>query len=440
MPVLLYARVSTYQQAERELSIPAQVRLMKRYASEHNLLIAGTSQDIASGRSLKDRPGLLSLIHQAQRDRNIDGILVHRIDRLSRNVFNYLILKGKLRNAGVRIYSVIETLEANPMGEFLEHIMAAQAEFYSANLSLEVKKGIEERLLRGKWSFTPPLGYLNQAGQVVVDPARGQFMQRAFELWAGGKMSSMELADEIHTQGLVGKSGKQVRASMFCRLLQNPFYTGQMVVKGKTFPGTHPPLVSQALFDRAQEVFRQKHSGGKRQFKHLDFLLSGLVRCPGCGSTLIGEQHQKKSDKVYRYYRCHERGCGFNIRAEVLEQRVCSDIVKLELVRRCAPKLRRIVRLARKLDSKPRAHLYSAISPASEDTALLKVLEALEITFLGNDTVTKKQTLRLLVSEVLVIGEEVKLKLTRAMRGLMDVAPMEYSQTSQVQIPTSPTS
>jgi hypothetical protein len=270
-------------------------------------------------------------------------VIVHKLDRLSRNTFNYLVLKSKLRSYGVRIYSVVETIEDSPMGEFMEHIMAAQAEFYSANLSSETKKGLEERLLRGKWNGLPPLGYLLQADRVVLDPARAQFIRRAFELWSQGDMTTEQVAEKTYGEGLVGRSGNKIRASYFCALLKNPFYTGLMVVNGKTYPGVHPPLVTRELFERAQEIFRQKRSAGRTR-QHLTFLLARKVHCPSCASILAGEQHEKKSGKIFRYYRCHQKSCGYSTRAEELEQEVKTALLNLHLPERLIPELKKRLR------------------------------------------------------------------------------------------------
>lgn len=232
MAILIYARVSTTRQAERELSIPAQQTIMKRYAADHGLAVAASFEDVASGTSLRSRPGLLAAIRLSSRRRDIDGILVHKLDRLSRNTFNYLILKSRLKERGVRIMSVVESIESTPMGEFMEHIMAAQAEFYSANLGAEVKKGLDERLRRGLWSSSPPLGYLMRAGKLVADPARAQFVRKAFELWATGEYTLDALVVAIHAHGLVGRTGKPIRRSVLARLLRNRLYLGELVVKG----------------------------------------------------------------------------------------------------------------------------------------------------------------------------------------------------------------
>lgn len=340
MSVILYARVSTTRQADRELSNPAQLRLCREHAVDRGLLVAGEFSDVASGTSLKGRSGLVAALRLAKRDTTIDGLVVHKVDRLARSMFTHLTLKADLRRAGVRIHSVIEPLEPSPMGEFIEHVMAAQAEFYSANLGAEVKRGLEERLRRGQWASAAPVGYLIERGQLVFDPARAHFMRDAFNLWATGEYTAARLADEIHRRGLVGPHGKKIKSAMFCRLLKNPLYCGRMVVKGQQYLGIHQPIVPSATFDRCQEVFRLK-VGSRRPRRHLRFLLQGKLRCAWCGSNLVGEFHQKPSGKTYRYYRCHQACCRFSVRAHQVEDAVCRRLRDLQLPARLLPWLRR---------------------------------------------------------------------------------------------------
>jgi DNA invertase Pin-like site-specific DNA recombinase len=343
MKVILYARVSTSKQAENELSIPAQLRLSERYAKEHSWTVAGKYQDIGSGREFRNRSGLMAALGQAKQDQSIGGLIVHKIDRLSRSVFNYLVLKGKLQADNVRVYSVVEGFEASPMGEFIEHIMAAQAEYYSANLAAEVRKGIEERLLRGQWSSYPPVGYHIRDRRIVPDPARATRIREAFELWSAGNISTERLADEMYNRGLVSRNGKMIKANAFSRILKNSFYAGIMTVRGKEYPGIHPPLISLNLLERSREVFRQKVRG-RHARKHLVFVLSHKLRCPRCASTLIGEHHVKKSGKVFDYYRCHEKTCRYVTRAKELDEAVCRSLLAMDLPGRFGPALRKRLR------------------------------------------------------------------------------------------------
>ena len=147
------------------------------------------------------------------------------------------------------------------MGDFMEHIMAAQAEFFSANLAAEVKKGLDARLRRGQWTGLPPIGYRLEQGRVVIDPARAPHIRHAFERWSTGTLTSIELSNELWQAGLVSIHNKQVAPNLLCRVLQNPFYIGQMVAAGVKYPGIHVPLITAELFERCQAVFRKKHGG-----------------------------------------------------------------------------------------------------------------------------------------------------------------------------------
>ncbi len=337
MSVVIYARVSTGQQAEKELSIPAQLRSLRTYATERGWKIAGEFQDVASGWSLTKRPGLSAALRLA-RNGEVNHLIVHKADRLSRNTYQYLTIKGQLRTCGVNIVSVVERFEDNPMGEFMEHIMAAQAEFYSANLSFEVKKGLEERRRKGLWSGCVAIGYLNDDGKIRLDPARSEHLRFAFERWASGTVTSTKLADELFERGLVGRNGKRLAGTKLCGILKNVFYTGIMKTASGEYPGRHPQLVSRELFERCQEVFQQKGRRGTPR-QHHEFLLAGLIRCPRCCATLVGERHVKKSKKVFRYYRCHRQFCRFCIRAAVPEEFVERDLLALKLPERLLPSL-----------------------------------------------------------------------------------------------------
>ena len=122
---------------------------------------------------------------------------------------------------------------------------------------------------------------------------------------------------------VLGKQGARFVGRHICVILKNPFYTGLMVTKMGTRPGAHEPLITKELFDRCQEVFRLKHTGGQPRHK-LDFILAGKIRCETCGKHLVGERHVKKG-KVYRYYRCHTKGCKQTHRAEDVERENCGD-------------------------------------------------------------------------------------------------------------------
>lgn len=294
MSAILYARVSTNEQADKELSIPTQIRVLKRICTERGWPVKDIFTDVGSGTSLKQRPGLVAAVNKACKNEDVEYLFVHRLDRFARSMIIYLTLKEKLQREGVRLVSAVENCEDTPVGQFIEHIMAAQAEFYSASLSERVKDGLKERLRSGHWAGVPPLGYLSSNGSVIVDPARGRFIVKAFQLWSTGAYTSKVLAEELYQSGFVSKHGKRVAYSKLCRILHNPFYMGKMRVSGEIYDGIHPPLISEELFERCEEVFRTKFPNRGKQRKHC-FLPSRKLICRDASATWLASNTKRAS-------------------------------------------------------------------------------------------------------------------------------------------------
>jgi DNA invertase Pin-like site-specific DNA recombinase len=318
MSAVLYARVSTIEQAERDLSIPAQLRALHKYAEDNNIEIFNEYSDVASGTHLKERPGLLAALNSCTRNSKVKMLIVHKVDRMARNTLDYLMLRHKLKQHNVEVVSLVEHFEETPVGNLLEHIMASLAEFYSANLSLEAKKGLRERFERGLWTNLAPPGYINIPSGVELDQTKAPHIRTIFVRWATGMTTTRELEEYLAEQGVVGRRGARISGRHISLILKNPFYVGIMKTTMGTKQGIHEPLIDTETFERCQEVFRLKHSGGQPRHK-LDFQLAGALKCPKCGRLLTGERHARTSGKVYRYYRCHQIGCKYSIAASRVE-------------------------------------------------------------------------------------------------------------------------
>ncbi|MCX6714769.1 MAG: recombinase family protein [Candidatus Uhrbacteria bacterium] len=319
MSVIIYARVSTEEQAETDLSIPAQIRAMQAYAAGTlNKPIVQEFQDVASGRSMKGRSGLLAAIKFASLRKEVDTFLVHRIDRLSRDIADYHVIKATLAKHGIRLVSVVEHTDNTPAGELMENIFASFAQFTSAKIGFEVRKSLEERLRRGEWTAQAPVGYLLKQKKLVPDPARARFVREAFRRYATETISVSQLARELAEIGFVGKHGKPIAINRIYTMLHNPIYIGRLKTSFGEFPGKHQPLIDENVFEICQK--RLNHGRGKvapRQAQH--FPLAGQLNCPTCGRVLIGEHHIKKSGREYRYYRCHNTKCHYSIHADEVE-------------------------------------------------------------------------------------------------------------------------
>ncbi|SRR6266540_590823 len=88
-------------------------------------------------------------------------------NRLARNLADHVAIRAQLRRVGVTQASVTESLEDSVSGQLVEHILASMAEFYSAKLSEEVKKGMRQKVLQGGWPHQPPRGYRVLRGETL---------------------------------------------------------------------------------------------------------------------------------------------------------------------------------------------------------------------------------------------------------------------------------
>jgi site-specific DNA recombinase len=301
MNALIYLRVSTKEQAAKDetgegYSIPAQREACLRHLAERGWNLAGEFTDAGESARTADRPMLKALLRQVAGG-GIGAVVVHKIDRLSRSMEDHVAIRAALRHAGVQLISVTENIEETASGRLVEGIHALMAEFYSANLAGEIRKGMTQKAKMGGWPTKAPIGYLNvrekTAGRdiatVRLDPERALLVREAFRLYATGEYSLPELQATMHAKGLTSpyarRPGAPVSVSKLAELLANPFYVGVVQWDGVRYPGQHKTLVPQSLFDRVQETIRARDIAGVRQRKHGHYL-KGVLHCGECGRRL----------------------------------------------------------------------------------------------------------------------------------------------------------
>ena len=300
---LAYARVSTKEQAEKGLSIPAQLKAIREYANSHGFRILEEYVDEGESARTSDRPEFLKMIKRCQKDKTIDAVIVHKIDRFSRNNIDFYAYKAILKKEGVRLLSVTENIDENPSGEFIENVLVAMAQFYSRNLAEEVLKGMKEKFERGEWPNKAPLGYKNVRdekghSEVVEGKNTSYLIKQMFRLYATGQYSLGSLSEEMAKRGLKTKNGKPLSAESVKHILQNKFYIGIMEMWGEQVKGKHKPIIDESLFNQVQNILAERKITQDKWQKR-DFLLRGLVYCQNCKRRLTAEVHPRGE-----YYRC----------------------------------------------------------------------------------------------------------------------------------------
>jgi site-specific DNA recombinase len=321
-----YIRVSTAKQGEKGVSLQEQRNAIEVYAQRYGLAIAQWFEERESA-AKRGRPVFAQMMRQLRQGK-AQGVIIHKIDRSARNLKDWADL-GELIDSGVEVHFANESLDLHTRGGRLSaDIQAVVASDYIRNLREETRKGFYGRLKQGLYPLPAPLGYLDRGkGKIKdVDPLTAPIIAKAFELYSSRQYSLHRLLAEITRLGLRNRKSRPLSLTGLSTILNNPFYMGILRVKttGELFPGAHKPLISKPVFDRVQMILEGKTVD--RLVRH-DFTYRRLVRCAGCGRSLIGELQ-----KGHVYYRCQTRQCPTKtVREELIETSVERVIALLVL-------------------------------------------------------------------------------------------------------------
>ena len=335
----MYARVSTEEQAAEGASIPAQRKLLREYAVRCAMEVVAEFVDEGASARSADRPAFQQMIAAARRrPRPFDVILIHKTDRFARNREDAIVYKSLLRReCGVEVLSVAEQFEDSPTGKLLEGIMEVMAEFYSLNLSQEVKKGMREVAGQGRALGRPPLGYaIGAGGRLNVVPAEAAVVRWIYDTYLAGSTGLAALARQLQCEGPARFGAPATRyrwsAAAIRNILRNPTYVGDLVWDRRDTnrrqrlraPGewvvareAHPGIITRTEFEAAAAML-----GARRAARSpaMDYALRGLVHCLDCGGSMGhfrmqwqragGERCVRSHLACTRYQRT--RACYFN--------------------------------------------------------------------------------------------------------------------------------
>jgi site-specific DNA recombinase len=329
----LYARVSSQHQAEKDLSIPSQLKLLRQYATDHGFLVYREYVDEARSGRTDQRAAFQDLIAEAKRkDSPFQVILCWKFSRFARSREDSVIYKSLLRKRGIQVISVSEPVDDTPAGFLLEGILECVDEFYSKNLAVEVMRGLREAVKQGRRpGGNAPFGYRytlvqnNGQSRKVLEPdgERAGIVREIFQLHQDNH-GVKSIASLLNRRPPEARGYRTWNGASIHKLLTNPVYTGDTVwnrtyrngpLKNQPKPKeewvvaekTHPAVVSTDVFEavqkrlgaRAPAVRPPAEVGSSRP-------LSGLIKCGVCGSKFVAKYGYGKLGKRYDYYSCSQ--------------------------------------------------------------------------------------------------------------------------------------
>ncbi len=316
---VIYARYSSDRQTEQ--SIEGQLHVCYDYAKRNDMLVLDEYIDRATTGTNDNRRSFQKMLKDSAK-RAWDYVLVYKLDRFSRNKYEMAMHRKTLRDNGIKLLSAMENIPDSPEGIILESLLEGMAEYYSAELSQKVKRGLVESRLKGNFTGGYLIyGYKKEGKKIVIDEEQAKFVRYIYSEYAKGK-SVKSIWEDVTLQGAQNR-GKPIPLNTIHNILQNEKYTGVYQHDGEVFDNMYPRIVPEDVYN----LVRQRQTTtryGKVSTKEVYMLRSKLF-CGYCGSAMSAETGLSKQGTMYRYYKCygrkHRNGCKKEqVRKGVLEE------------------------------------------------------------------------------------------------------------------------
>ena len=303
---VIYARYSSERQNDQ--SIEGQLRICNKYAEDNGLTILDTYIDRAMTGTNDQRAAFQQMLSDCEKPVLWDIVLVYAIDRFGRDSIEIAVNKQKLKKHHKTLISATQRTSVNIDGSknldgiLLENMYIGIAEYYSAELSQKVKRGIYENYQKGLYhGGTLSYGFKAVDKKICIDEEKAKIVLYMFQQYAEGRGGD-EILAELTAKG-VRHRGKPIAKSTFYDMLRREEYMGVTHNSFGTFDTLYPRIVPQPLYDEVQRRLKLNKIGGNSV--KTDFLLKRKCVCGYCGKNVQGESGTSRNKtSIYYYYKC----------------------------------------------------------------------------------------------------------------------------------------
>ena len=331
--VSLYLRFSSERQKEQ--SIEGQLRDCISYCKRKGYRIVAIYVDRATTarKDVEKRVYFQQMISDSVH-REWQYVIVWKLDRFSRNREDSAVFKMRLRKNGVKVESATENISKNPEGIILEAVLEGIAEYYSADLSQKITRGMRESALKCQCvGGHIPLGYKIEDHKLVVDPETAHIVQEAFQLYANGETVA-EICRMFNAKGYRTAKGVEFNRNSFKSMFRNERYIGVYTYRDIRIEDGVPAIIDKDLFETVSRRLSKNAEAPARGKAKVDYLLSGKLFCGHCGASMNGESGIGRKGITYHYYSCYTKkrrlGCDKRpLKKEYIERIVAEDAYNL---------------------------------------------------------------------------------------------------------------
>ena len=330
----LYIRVSTEDQAREGFSLPEQEKRLRAMCEYKGYEIYKLYKDAGiSAKTGNTRPAFEELL-QDIRDKKCNTIVVLKLDRLTRSVFDLEGIMNFLEENNAYLDCANEEINTtNSSGKMVARLLTTVSQNEIERTSERTKFGLSGAIKEGHIPARAPLGYKHIDKKLVPDPLTKDIVIRIYNLYFEGK-SYYNIATIFNEEQVLGKTNWKDTGIL--RIISNEVYKGDYVHGKRT---NHPtlyrdvvePIISEEMWENCQV---QKKKNQKNYMRTQTYIFLQKLKCPKCGRILAGgASHKIKSDKWYFYYRCEN--CKNNIHEDKIEYKIktlLADILEYDNV------------------------------------------------------------------------------------------------------------
>lgn len=325
---VIYARYSSHSQ--RDASIEQQVEECEAFAKYSGLRVVKIYADRHLSGTTDQRPQFQQMLKDAERSK-WSIVLTWKVDRFARNRYDSATYKYRLKRYGVKVIYAKEAIPDGPEGILLEAILEGSAEYYSANLAQNVKRGLRFNADNGIANGgRMPYGFRRGAdGKYEIIESEADIIREIFSRVAGGDKLSHIVAD-FNRRCVPTKYGGKWRTCTLSYILVNEIYAGVYHFGEVRTEGGVTAIVDAATW---REVQKRMDSVKGTRVRSESYLFSGKIRCGVCGEPMVGRSGHGRNGSAYSYYCCrghrHKTCDKKDVKKSLLEEAVVSSVIEI---------------------------------------------------------------------------------------------------------------
>ena len=348
----LYVRKSTDVEDKQVRSIEDQIAELRAFAKQESLEISDVLIEKQSAK-IPGRPIFNQMVKRIESG-EANGILAWHPDRLARNSVDggriiYLLDTEKLQALKFPTF----WCDSTSQGKFMLNMAFGQSKYYVDNLSENTKRGLRQKVKRGEYPSFAPIGYFNDSRtkSIVIDKKKSIIIRKAFSLYSENASRLEDISNFLAKHGIISRSGKILKRDRISFILSNPFYVGLFRYAGEIYEGKYQPIISKKVFDKVQEVLKQRGKPHHKQ-KNEPQPFCGLLKCGNCRMAITGEYKIKKqkngNEHYYTYYHCTHKSKTIKcnepcIRQEKLDEQISAMLQAFSLKKDWADELNKML-------------------------------------------------------------------------------------------------